>query len=265
MTNCGETSYATFDENDLDQLAKATSTNPILESSSKETNSKPNESFASLSTSSLSSSSSSSASTTSPSPANVKKRSFNVDSLLAPDLSCKNQKKFKPSTDYFNLPIADNTALTLQLNDADQSKEQANTSKKLTDQPLSEHQLVAKNVILNASKSSPRAGEELKHVPVLSTVKHPANVHSKTQNNQHHLNHNHHSGEHHHHHHHHQQHHHQNSPFSKQESNNVDVENWKLTFSKIMARSYKNNNNNSSNNSNTSDTSRGNSTLNVPH
>ncbi len=38
----------------------------------------------------------------------------------------------------------------------------------------------------------------------------------------------------------------QNSPFSKLESNNVDVEKWKQTFSKIMARSYKNNANNSS-------------------
>jgi hypothetical protein len=37
-----------------------------------------------------------------------------------------------------------------------------------------------------------------------------------------------------------QQHH--NSPFSKEESNNEDVEKWKQTFSKIMARSYKNNN-----------------------
>ena len=34
----------------------------------------------------------------------------------------------------------------------------------------------------------------------------------------------------------------QNSPFSKIESNNSDVEKWKQTFSKIMARSYKNNN-----------------------
>lgn len=32
-----------------------------------------------------------------------------------------------------------------------------------------------------------------------------------------------------------------NSPFSKLESNNEDVEKWKQTFSKIMARSYKNN------------------------
>ena len=37
----------------------------------------------------------------------------------------------------------------------------------------------------------------------------------------------------------------QNSPFSKLESNNVDVEKWKQTFSKIMARSYKNNASNS--------------------
>lgn len=35
----------------------------------------------------------------------------------------------------------------------------------------------------------------------------------------------------------------QNSPFSKVDSNNLDVEKWKQTFSKIMARSYKNNNN----------------------
>jgi hypothetical protein len=34
-----------------------------------------------------------------------------------------------------------------------------------------------------------------------------------------------------------------NSPFSKLESDNQDVEKWKQTFSKIMARSYKNNNN----------------------
>lgn len=33
-----------------------------------------------------------------------------------------------------------------------------------------------------------------------------------------------------------------NSPFSKLESNNQDVEKWKQTFSKIMARSYKNGN-----------------------
>lgn len=32
-----------------------------------------------------------------------------------------------------------------------------------------------------------------------------------------------------------------NSPFSKIESDNQDVEKWKQTFSKIMARSYKNN------------------------
>lgn len=32
-----------------------------------------------------------------------------------------------------------------------------------------------------------------------------------------------------------------NSPFSKLESDNEDVEKWKQTFSKIMARSYKNN------------------------
>lgn len=32
-----------------------------------------------------------------------------------------------------------------------------------------------------------------------------------------------------------------NSPFSKIESDNEDVEKWKQTFSKIMARSYKNN------------------------
>lgn len=34
-----------------------------------------------------------------------------------------------------------------------------------------------------------------------------------------------------------------NSPFSKVESDNEDVEKWKQTFSKIMARSYKNNSN----------------------
>ena len=44
----------------------------------------------------------------------------------------------------------------------------------------------------------------------------------------------------------------QNSPFSKVDSNNLDVEKWKQTFSKIMARSYKNNNNSSANNSCTS-------------
>lgn len=35
-----------------------------------------------------------------------------------------------------------------------------------------------------------------------------------------------------------------NSPFSRYESNNQDVEKWKQTFSKIMARSYKNTANN---------------------
>lgn len=35
--------------------------------------------------------------------------------------------------------------------------------------------------------------------------------------------------------------HNSNSPFSKVESDNQDVEKWKQTFSKIMARSYKNN------------------------
>lgn len=35
-------------------------------------------------------------------------------------------------------------------------------------------------------------------------------------------------------------HEHKNSPFSKLESDNQDVEKWKQTFSKIMARSYKN-------------------------
>ena len=36
--------------------------------------------------------------------------------------------------------------------------------------------------------------------------------------------------------------HNSHSPFSKIESDNQDVEKWKQTFSKIMARSYKNNN-----------------------
>lgn len=111
------------------------------------------------------------------------KRSFNVDSLLAPESNnTKRFKKLMPSLE------------ELSKEESSLSSSQSKPNKSLT--------TAISNVSPILAKTSPAA----------------AGVKIIRGSDQH-----------------------QNSPFSKVESDNVDVEKWKQTFNKIMARSYKNN------------------------
>jgi len=217
------------------------------------------------------SSSSSSSSSSSQITNNAKKRSFNVDSLLAPDLSCP-VKKLKASTGeqrYDSDPsykISIDTKLDGLLNDTKnvspvssssngkinengKSKSQSDTEKLLNNEEIHSNKDLNDPLNQNVIKSP----SHVKHSPRPSTQAIPINLnnknlttntshkgHGSSVNAKHTTEHNHHNHSNHSH-----NQYHQNSPFSKLESDNADVENWKLTFSKIMARSYKNTNNNS--------------------
>ena len=199
---------------------------------------------------------------------NAKKRSFNVDSLLAPDLI--SGKRLKTSMD-------EQHATELKIYEANQShshefKLESQTKDLMnvclfpngiqsnSDDAECNNENTAKTLYKSSSFKNFSSATNL-HSSVDTKSNHNSNKNStsstlpkQTINNHHHHLHqnqvvkmNHANNNDHHHH------HHQNSPFSKLESNNADVENWKLTFSKIMARSYKNNSSNANqliNNSN---------------
>lgn len=170
----------------------------------------------------------------------AKKRSFNVDSLLAPDQNSANEeneesddsdennnrrKRQRTSGDESEdddtttttMPTAKQNKSSESLNDSfddlDQKTKETYSSKKLAE--LNQKQKLKNQRILNDSMK----GSNLQQQQHQQQLRHSrSSLHLSTDQ-------------------------HQNSPFSKLESNNVDVEKWKQTFSKIMARSYKNNNN----------------------
>ncbi len=119
-----------------------------------------------------------------------RKRSFNVDSLLAPEGSTKRAR----------VAVEDEECLS----DAGSCDDLVEVKKALGDSP-SEGELEGTAA---RSKAQLSLLGELKRVKMVNR--------SSDEN--------------------------MNSPFSKVESQDVDVEKWKQTFSKIMARSYKNNN-----------------------
>ena len=140
-----------------------------------------------------------------------KKRSFNVDSLLAPDLNNNEQVDFTNEENENN-----NNKKRKHSNEqeeSDQEEEEAEEEEKLSKKKLKQKSNHRSTIL---SSSTITTGSSNRH-------NNPSNNKYLSSDL------------------------HQNSPFSKLESNNLDVEKWKQTFSKIMARSYKNNNNNNNN------------------
>ena len=156
-----------------------------------------------------------------------KKRPFNVDSLLAPDVK-RHKTNHTPirlaNESDLNLPLYPNS--NVQLNILPKSLVNNNNKDKNN------------NLLMMNSSKKPQASNDAKTQLSPSSKRHSTDSgrqHCGNNNYTHNSKLTSHDQ-------------HQNSPFSKLESNNVDVEKWKQTFSKIMARSYKNN---SSNNNNT--------------
>jgi hypothetical protein len=199
---------------------------------------------------------------------NAKKRSFNVDSLLAPDLSCPVKKLKASEQQYASDPsykISIDTNLNGLLNETKNISpvssssngkiiENENVKSQSDTEKLSNNEEIHSNKNMNdpLNQNTIKSPSHVKHSPRPSNQAIAINLNNKNSttnishkghgssvNAKHTTEHNHHN-----HNHSHNQ-YHQNSPFSKLESDNADVENWKLTFSKIMARSYKNTNNNS--------------------
>jgi hypothetical protein len=179
---------------------------------------------------------------------NIKKRSFNVDSLLAPENNNNKDKKLKVARDDVNNNEEDEIDESLEesLNDSssiinDQnSTNNLDSSNEKQDKMLTINEKIEDEIKKNVSNLDANDNKRLDSKSTNFTLSKHHSSPSKRHNNlkQIHFNHNYQQGynatmlsE-------------QNSPFSKIESNNEDVEKWKQTFSKIMARSYKNNNNN---------------------
>jgi hypothetical protein len=189
-----------------------------------------------------------------------KKRSFNVDSLLAPDQnSIINNEENEHDED-----AEDNDDNNSNNNNTNNNSKRKHEDEETDDEPEIGEELKKD---LDESEETNKTKDNLNKKQDDSNQTNKINklksaFHSQRSTNS--------QSAQQHHHHHHQSHHsnrhhnassrsaslylssdqHQNSPFSKLESNNVDVEKWKQTFSKIMARSYKNNSNNNSNHNN---------------
>ena len=164
----------------------------------------------------------------------TKKRPFNVDSLLAPDLKRHKTNhtpiRLKPYDDTranesdLNLPLYQSSSLQLNiLPKSHVNKDKNNNLLMMSSSKKLQASSDAKTQLSPSSKSSQRhSSDSSRQHGGSNSYTHNSKSISHDQ--------------------------HQNSPFSKLESNNVDVEKWKQTFSKIMARSYKNNSNNTNTN-----------------
>ena len=186
---------------------------------------------------------------------NSKKRSFNVDSLLAPDLNCVKKLKTTNEQQFMNKISVDtnlhgilnetkNTSPSSALKNIEPKSHRIQTNPQVE---ISSNNESIKNLNDSLNQNRTKSPVQFKLSPrssvtAIDDVK--ANLSKNSSTNLSHKSHLHvvntkYPSEHHNHH----NQLHQNSPFSKIESDNADVENWKLTFSKIMARSYKNTNN----------------------
>ena len=192
---------------------------------------------------------------------NIKKRSFNVDSLLAPENINNVNKKIKTTKDDLNNDEEDEIDESFEesfndsssiINDQNSLVNNLDSSNEKNDRQLTINEKIEEEVKKNVLKldtitsdnnNNTNNSKKLDSKSSLSSTSKHSSPSSKRHHNlrQIHFNHNYQHGynatmlsE-------------QNSPFSKLESNNEDVEKWKQTFSKIMARSYKNNNNNNHN------------------
>lgn len=164
---------------------------------------------------------------------NSKKRSFNVDFLLAPDTSLTT-----PNESALNKKLKSPSSYDINNNN---HKSYLSFIDNCNEHPILNH--IAPNnktfsMINSQTFANKKASNEQDNV-ALSRLSHekqkcessnkPAHKSHRQQTNGHRLDRV-------------RAHHHDsNSPFSKIESDNQDVEKWKQTFSKIMARSYKNN------------------------